>query len=156
MYEQVPTGPNYDKVVRMMSTYRSIAGRMANARQSTQGKLDRRLMKLGEQIGEKLGELSNYELMALDCYKSGFTPGTYEVDHEQLTEQPYCSIRLVLRNDLEIDVAERRESKREARAAAKARAKLTPEELMELDKEGAEYLKKAMERLQKYNPHNRL
>jgi hypothetical protein len=113
-------------------------------------------MKLGEQIGEKLGELSNYELMALDCYKSGFTPGTYEVDHEQLTEQPYCSIRLVLRNDLEIDVAERRESKREARAAAKARAKLTPEELMELDKEGAEYLKKAMERLQKYNPHNRL
>lgn len=54
MYEQVETGPLYDKAVQLMKTYRSIAARMENAKASTQGKLDRRLERLAEQISERL------------------------------------------------------------------------------------------------------
>jgi hypothetical protein len=108
MYEAVKTGPLYDKVVQLMSTYRSVAARMGGAKASTQGKLDRRLQQLAEKIGERLGELSVQELQALDCWKYGILPDTYEVDHDAITERPYISIRTVRRYEEEYDVAERR------------------------------------------------
>lgn len=108
MYEVMETGPLYDKAVQLMSTYRSVAARIAGAKASTQGKLDRRLERLGEQIGECLGELSDQELQALDCWKPGIMPDTYEVDYDAITERPYISIRKVQRYDEEYDVAERR------------------------------------------------
>jgi hypothetical protein len=108
VYEQVETGPLYDKAVQLMSTYRSVAARIGGAKASTQGKLDRRLQQLAEKIGERLGELSVQELQALDCWKYGILPDTYEVDHDAITEKPYVSIRTVRRYDEEYDVAERR------------------------------------------------
>ena len=108
MYEAVKTGPLYDKAVQLMSTYRSVAARMGGAKASTQGKLDRRLEKLGERISEILGELSVQEREALDCWKYGIMPDTYEVDYDAITERPYISIRKVQRYDEEYDVAERR------------------------------------------------
>jgi len=99
-----------------MGTYRSVAARMGNAKQSTQGKLDSKLEKLGERISERLGELTDMERMALDCWKNGITQGTYEVDHQALTEKPYVSIRKVVRFIEEYDVAERRTLLREAKA----------------------------------------
>ena len=84
MYDEVSTGPLYDKAVQLLSTYRSVAARMSNARSSTQGKLDRRLEQLSERIAETLGELTDDELMALDCWKDGVVPGLYEVDHAAL------------------------------------------------------------------------
>lgn len=108
VYEQVETGPLYDKAVQLMSTYRSVAARIGGAKASTQGKLDRRLQQLAEKIGERLGELSVQELQALDCWKCGILPDTYEVDHDAITEKPYVSIRTVRRYDEEYDVAERR------------------------------------------------
>lgn len=109
VYEQVETGPLYDKAVQLMSTYRSVAARIGGAKASTQGKLDRRLQQLAEKIGERLGELSVQELQALDCWKYGILPDTYEVDHDAITEKPYVSIRTVRRYEEEYDVAERRE-----------------------------------------------
>jgi hypothetical protein len=47
MYEQVETTPLYDDAVKLMSSYRSLAARMANARSGNKGKLDRRLERLG-------------------------------------------------------------------------------------------------------------
>ena len=108
MYEVMETGPLYDKAVQLMSTYRSVAARMGGAKASTQGKLDRRLEKLGERISEILGELSVQEREALDCWKYGIMPDTYEVDHDAITAQPYVSIRKIDRWDEEYDVAERR------------------------------------------------
>jgi len=108
MYEQVKTGPLYDKVVRSMSTYRSIAARMASAKSRTQGKLDRRLESLGDKIAEQLSELSGNELQALTCWKDGIMPDTYEIDHDAITEKPYISIRRIDRWDEEYDVAERK------------------------------------------------
>ena len=108
VYEQVETGPLYDKAVQLMSTYRSVAARIGGAKASTQDKLDRRLQQLAEKIGERLGELSVQELQALDCWKYGILPDTYEVDHDAITEKPYVSIRTVRRYDEEYDVAERR------------------------------------------------
>lgn len=108
MYEQVETGPLYDKAVQLMSTYRSVAARMDNAKRSTQGKLDRQLEHIGERIGEVLSELSDNELMALDCWQHGIMPDTYEVDHAAITEKPYVSIRKVSRWDEEYDIEERR------------------------------------------------
>lgn len=108
MYEAMETGPLYDKAVQLMSTYRSVAARMGGAKASTQGKLDRRLQQLAEKIGERLGELSVQELQALDCWKYGILPDTYEVDHDAITERPYISIRRIDRWDEEYDVAERR------------------------------------------------
>lgn len=108
MYEVMETGPLYDKAVQLMSTYRSVAARMGGAKASTQGKLDRRLQQLAEKIGERLGELSVQELQALDCWKYGILPDTYEVDHDVITERPYISIRKIKRWDEEYDVAERR------------------------------------------------
>lgn len=106
MYEQVSTGPLYDKAVQLLSTYRSLAARMGNARSSTQGKLDRRLEQLSERISEALGELTDNELMALDCWKDGMLPGLYEVDHAAIIEKPYVSIRKITRWTEEYDVAD--------------------------------------------------
>ena len=106
MYEQVSTGPLYDKAVQLLSTYRSVAARMGNARSSTQGKLDRRLEKLSERISETLGELTDNELMALDCWRDGMLPGLYEVDHAAIVEKPYVSIRKITRWTEEYDVAD--------------------------------------------------
>ena len=106
MYEQVSTGPLYDKAVQLLSTYRSVAARMGNAKSSTQGKLDRRLEQLSERISEALGELTDNELMALDCWKDGMLPGLYEVDHAAIIEKPYVSIRKITRWTEEYDVAD--------------------------------------------------
>jgi hypothetical protein len=106
MYEQVSTGPLYDKAVQLLSTYRSVAARMGNARSSTQGKLDRRLEQLSERISEALGELTDNELTALDCWKDGVLPGIYEVDHTAIVEKPYVSIRKITRWTEEYDVAD--------------------------------------------------
>ena len=106
MYDEVSTGPLYDKAVQLLSTYRSVAARMGNARSSTQGKLDRRLEQLSERISEALGELTDNELMALDCWKDGVLPGLYEVDHAAIVEKPYVSIRKITRWTEEYDVAD--------------------------------------------------
>ena len=106
MYEQVSTGPLYDKTVQLLSTYRSVAARMGNARSSTQGKLDRRLEQLGERIAETLSELTDSERMALDCWRDGVLPGLYEVDHAAIVEKPYVSIRKITRWTEEYDVAD--------------------------------------------------
>jgi len=100
MYEQVETGPIYDKAVKLLSTYRSIAARMTNAKVSTQGKLDRRLEALAERIEESLSELTNMERAALTCWKhSSVFDGEYEVDHDAIIERPYVSIRRIDRWD---------------------------------------------------------
>ncbi len=134
MYEQIETGPLYDKVVRSMSTYRSVAARMQSAKASTQGKLDRRLESLGERIAEQLAELSGSELQALTCWKDGVIAGAYEIDHDAITAKPYVSIRKITRWDEEYDVAERkaamkatdeRDSKRKEADAAKLSAFLS-------------------------------
>lgn len=106
MYDEVSTGPLYDKAVQLLSTYRSIAARMSNARSSTQGKLDRRLEQLSERIAETLGELTDNELTALDCWKDGVLPGIYEVDHTAIVEKPYVSIRKIMRWTEEHDLAD--------------------------------------------------
>ena len=124
MYEQVETGPLYDKAVQLLTTYRSVAARMGNARRSTQGKLDRRLEKLGERIGEALSELSHLELMALDCWQHGIMPDTYEVDHAAITAKPYISIRKIERMTEEYDVDERKAQEK----LIKERAALPPTE----------------------------
>lgn len=108
MYEQVETGPLYDKAVQLMKTYRSIAARMASAKSRTQGKLDRRLERLAEKIAEQLSELSGNELQALTCWKDGIQRGYYEVDHAEITSKPYISIRRIDRWDEEYDVVERK------------------------------------------------
>ena len=114
MYEQVSTGPLYDKAVQLLSTYRSVAARMGNARSSTQGKLDRRLEQMSERISEALGELTDNELMALDCWRDGVLPGLYEVDHTAIVEKPYVSIRKILRWTEEHDVATNSIAKRDS------------------------------------------
>ena len=106
MYEQVDTGPLYEQAVQLLSTYRSVAARMANAKPRTQGKLDRRLEQLGEKISERLGELTFNERMALTGWQEGVVPGVYEVDHKALTAQPYQSIRRVDRWTEEYDPAD--------------------------------------------------
>ena len=106
MYEQVETGQNYDKVAQLLTTYRGLAARMANARSRTQGKIDRRLEQLGERIGIALEELTDIERMALTCWKEGVTKGTYEVDVDEITAKPYVSIRRVDRWTEEHDLTE--------------------------------------------------
>lgn len=104
MYEQVETGPLYEKTVKLLSTYRSIAARMINAKVSTQGKLDRQLEALTERIEESLSELTDMEREALTCWKhSSVFDGAYEVDHEEIIKQPYVSIRRIDRWDEEHD-----------------------------------------------------
>ena len=134
VYEQVETGPLYDKAVQLMSTYRSVAARMSNAKRSTQGKLDRQLERLGEKIGEVLSELSDNELMALDCWQRGIMPDTYEVDHAALTEKPYVSIRKVYRSTEEYDIEERR-------AAERASSNVTEEERERTNRQLQKFLK---------------
>ena len=112
MYEQVKTGPLYDKVAQLMATYRSVAARMQNAKASTQGKLDRRLERLAEQISERLEELTDQERIALCCWQAGKMPGTFEIDHAEITERPYVSIRKISRWTEVIDRAEEREAER--------------------------------------------
>ena len=118
MYEQVKTGPLYDKVAQSMATYRSVAARMQNARASTQGKLDRLLERLEEKIGQQLEELTEQERIALDCWQDGKTPGTFEIDHAAITERPYVSIRRVYRWTEEIDRKQEREAEREVEDAS--------------------------------------
>jgi len=120
MYEQVKTGPLYEEAVQRMSTYRSVAARMGNARRATKGKLDRQLEKLGETISEALAELSDVERVALTCWKMGVMPDTYEVDHEAITARPYISIRTVERVDEEYDVDELREMKKRRKVESEA------------------------------------
>lgn len=116
MYEQVETGPLYDKVAQLMASYRSIAARMQNAKASTQGKLDRRLERLSEKIGERLEELTDQERNALCCWQDGKTPGTFEIDHAEITQRPYVSIRKVERWVEEHDVDELKKADKEAGA----------------------------------------
>jgi hypothetical protein len=106
MYEQVETGPLYDKAVQLMTTYRSRASRMENAKAGTQGKLDRQLERLSEKITERLGELTDMERSALTCWQDGVVPGAYELDHAEITDRPYISIRKIDRWDEEYDVDE--------------------------------------------------
>jgi len=134
MYEQVETGPLYDKAVQLMATYRSIAARMENAKAVTQGKLDRQLERLNEKIGERLGELTDMERIALTCWQDSIVPGTYEVDHAEITAKPYISIRKISRWDEEYDVAAKKaslksqnvqDSEREETGSAELRAFLS-------------------------------
>lgn len=97
------TGPLYEQAVQRMRDYRSVAARIDNARNSTAGKLDRRLEKLGELIGETLQQLTDAERMALSCWRDGVVPDTYEVDHEELVSKPYISIRKINRWTEEYD-----------------------------------------------------
>ena len=106
MSDQVDTGPLYDQAVQLLSTYRSVAARMATARARPRGKLDRRLEQLGEKISERLGELTFNERMALTGWQDGVVPGVYEVDHDALTAQPYESIRRIDRWTEEYDPAD--------------------------------------------------
>lgn len=136
MYEAVKTGPLYDKAVQSMSTYRSVAARMGGAKASTQGKLDRRLERLQESIAERLSELSVQERSALNCWKDSILPGTYELNHDAITAQPYVSIRRIDRWDEEYDVAERR---------AQLRGKSTTPE--PIDPKSSEQLRKFLNNL---------
>lgn len=134
MYEQVETGPLYDKVVQLMATYRSIAARMENAKAVTQGKLDRQLERLNEKIGERLGELTDMERIALTCWQYGVVPGTYELNHAEITDRPYVSIRKIDRWNEEYDVTAKKaslksqnvqDSEREETGSAELRAFLS-------------------------------
>ena len=109
MYEHFDTGPLYEKMVQLMSTYRSLAARLQNARPRTQGKLDKQLTRLDERIGEALGELSDNERMALTCWRDGVIDGGYEVDHAELTTRPYVSIRRIERWTEEYSLDERKQ-----------------------------------------------
>lgn len=115
MDQQVDTGPLYDQTVQAMGRYRQTAARMGRARPATQGKLDRQLERLGEQIGELLSQLNDVERMALNFWRESIMPDTYEIDHDAIMALPYESIRRVERITEEYDVDERRA---EARAAA--------------------------------------
>lgn len=106
MSDQVKTGPLYDKAVQSLGTYRSVAARLGNARTATQGKLDRRLEKLGEQISETLAQLTDIERSALTCWRDGLMPDTYEVDHDAITDRPYVSIRRIERVTEDFDAVE--------------------------------------------------
>ena len=134
MYEQVETGQLYDKAVQLMETYRSLAARMENAKAGTQGKLDRQLERLSENITERLGELTDMERSALTCWKYGIVPGTYEIDHAEITDRPYFSLRKIDRWDEEYDVAAKKaslksqnvqDSEREETVSAELRAFLS-------------------------------
>ena len=92
-----------------MSTYRSLAARLQNARPRTQGKLDKQLTRLDERIGEALVELSDNDRMALTCWRDGVIDGGDELDHEELTERPYVSIRRVERWTEEYSLDERKQ-----------------------------------------------
>ena len=108
MYDVVETGPLYDEAVQRMSTYRSIAARMGNARSGTIGKLDRQLERIGELIGVILSELTDDERMALNCWQDGVIDGSYMIDHDAIIDRPYVSIRKVERWTDEYDVDERK------------------------------------------------
>ncbi|MGL4414671.1 hypothetical protein [Roseinatronobacter monicus] len=79
---------------------------MGNARHSTQGKLDRQLERLGEQIGETLAQLTDAERMALTCWRDSVMPDTFEIDYDAITAKPYISIRRIERVTEEYDVDE--------------------------------------------------
>jgi hypothetical protein len=104
MYEHVETGPLYDDVVRWMGRFRSLQARLFGAKRNTQKKLDRTLDSLGERIDERLNELNDQQRSALDCWKIGILPGTYEFDKKRIMEKPYCSIRVIHRWDEVQDV----------------------------------------------------
>jgi len=135
MYEQVETGPIYDKAVKLLSTYRSIAARMTNAKVSTQGKLDRRLEALAERIEESLSELTNMERAALTCWKhSSVFDGEYEVDHDAIIERPYVSIRRIDRwDELQDDTDAEPEMSAEEQEAKRKRDKAKLEAFLRID-----------------------
>lgn len=110
------TGPLYEQAVQRMHAYRSVAARIGNARNSTAGKLDRRLEKLGELIGETLQQLTDTERIALSCWRDSIMQDTYEVDHEELMSKPYVSIRRVEHITEEYTVAERKAQLQEIKA----------------------------------------
>jgi hypothetical protein len=125
----VATGPIYDKTVKQMGRYRQTAARMATARPATQGKLDKRLERLGEHISQLLGELDGMELSALNFWRDGITPNTYEIDHDAITARPYDSIRRVERILEEHDIRERKAAER----AERDRVTTTPHFTVELE-----------------------
>ena len=111
----VATGPIYDKTVKQMGRYRQTAARMSTARPGTQGKLDKRLERLGEHISQLLGELNGMELSALRFWRESITPDTYEIDHDAITARPYDSIRRVERIQEEYDIRELKAAERAER-----------------------------------------
>lgn len=111
----VATGPIYDKTVKQMGLYRQMAARMSTARPGTQGKLDKRLERLGEHISQLLGELDGMELSALSFWRESITPDTYEIDHDAITARPYDSIRRVERIQEEYDIRELKAAERAER-----------------------------------------
>lgn len=114
VHEEVTTGPLYERTVKAMIRYRRLASLMERSSRAKQGSIDRRLEALGEEIAERLSELSDLERVALDCWKEGVERGFYEVDVEALMERPYRSIRRVQHYEYEYDVAEQKALKREA------------------------------------------
>lgn len=113
MYDEVPIGPLYEKTVNAMTRYRRLSSLMERSSYATQGAIDRRLEALGEEIAERLSELSDLERVALDCWKDGVERGFYEIDVEALMERPYRSIRRVTHDTFEYDVAEQKALKRD-------------------------------------------
>ncbi len=71
--------------------------------------------KLGELIGETLGQLTDSERMALNCWKDSVMPDTYEIDHHAITDRPYVSIRKIERITEEYDVDELKALKKAAK-----------------------------------------
>lgn len=98
-----------------MQRYRRLMSEMANANRRRQGRIDRQLERLGEEIAEKLSELSPAERDALDCWQDGVERGFFEVDIEALMERPYRSIRRIDRRVYEYDTEEQVALKRAAK-----------------------------------------
>lgn len=115
MYEQVETGPLYERAVQLMTQYRRTAARMGNTRGRRLGQLDRQLERIGENLGEALSELTDQERTAISCWRPSIVPDTYEVDYEALTARPYVSIRTIERVEEEYDVVELKKMKRRGR-----------------------------------------
>lgn len=113
MYEEVQTGPLYERVVQAMTKYRRLSVRMHGAKSANQGALERKLEKLNEEIDERLGELSDQERMALSFWRDGILQDIYELDVEALMARPYTSIKRIDKSCDEYDIDERRALLRE-------------------------------------------
>lgn len=119
VHEEVTTGPLYERTVKAMIHYRRLASLMERSSHAKRGSIDRRLEALGEEIAERLSEMSELERVALDCWKDGVERGFYEVDVEALMERPYRSIRRVQHYEYEYDVTEQKALEREAEKMSK-------------------------------------
>ncbi len=102
---------------------------IGSANRKRQGQIDRQLEQLGEQIAEKLSELSADEREALDCWKDGVLRDTYEVDVEALMERPYRSIRRIDKREYEYDIDDMRRLEREAKLSKEQSDPATAEKL---------------------------